>query len=98
MQHYHEALKKARTNPKDTWHLLRQLVPGESKQNKCNFQNPTMSASTFNNFFATAEEKTHNDVKQRHQTNLLDVQGIGMREHIYGLRESPLCGVPNPYK
>ena len=23
MQRYHEALKNARTNPKDTWHLLR---------------------------------------------------------------------------
>ena len=26
--------------PKDTWNLLRQLVPEKSKQNKCNFQNP----------------------------------------------------------
>ena len=51
MHHYHEALKNARTNPKDTWDLLRQLVPGKSKQNKCNFQNPTISASTFNNVF-----------------------------------------------
>ena len=53
MQHYHEALNNARKNPKDTWNLLRQLVPGKSKQNKCNFQNPTINASTFN-FFATA--------------------------------------------
>ena len=72
MQHYHAALKNARTNPKDTWHLLRQLVPGKSKQDKCNFQNPTISAST--NFFATAGEKTYNDVKQRNQTNGLGVQ------------------------
>ena len=34
-------------NPNDTWILLKQLVPGKSKQNKCNFQNP----STFNKFF-----------------------------------------------
>ena len=67
MQHYHEALKNARTNPKDTWNLLRQLVPGKSKQKKCNFQNPNRSASTFNNFFATAGEKTYNDVKHRNQ-------------------------------
>ena len=63
MQHYHEALNNARKNPKDTWNLLGQLVPGKSKQNKCNFQNPTISATIFNNFFATAEEKTYNDVK-----------------------------------
>ena len=31
-------------NPKDTWNLLRQLVPGKSKHNKCNFQNPPISA------------------------------------------------------
>ena len=69
VQHYHEALNNAKKNPKDTWNLLRQLVPGKSKQNKCNFQNPTISASTFNNFLATAGEKTYNDMKQRHQTN-----------------------------
>ena len=69
MQHYHEALNNARKNPKETWNLLRQLVPGKSKQNKCNFQDPTISASTFKNFFATAGEKTYNDVKQKHQTN-----------------------------
>ena len=69
MLHYHEALNNARKNPKDTWNLLRQLVPGKSKQNKCNFENPTRSASTFNTFFATAGEKTYNDMKQRHQTN-----------------------------
>ena len=52
MQHYHEALNNARKNPKDTWNLLRQLVPQKSKRTKCNFQNSTGSASTFNNFFA----------------------------------------------
>ena len=78
MQHYHEALNNAKKNPKDTWNLPRQLIPGKSKQNKCNFQNPTRSMSTFNNFFATAGEKTYNDLKQR--------------------RDSPRCGVPNPYK
>ena len=57
MQHYREALNNARKNHKETWNLLRQLVPGKSKQTKCNFQNPTRSASTFNNFFATAGEK-----------------------------------------
>ena len=31
MQHYHEALKNARTNPKDTWNLLKQLDPEKSK-------------------------------------------------------------------
>ena len=50
-------------NPKGTWNLLRQLVPGKSKQNKFNFQNPTISASTFNNFFATAGEKTYCRIK-----------------------------------
>ena len=74
MQHYHEALNNARKNSKDTWNLLRQLVPGKSKEKKCNFQNPTISESTFN-FFATAGEKTYNDVKQRHQTNGFDVSG-----------------------
>ena len=69
IQHYHEALNNARKNPKDTWNLLRQLVPGKAKQNKCNFQNPARSPSTFNNFSATAGEKMYNDVKQRHQTN-----------------------------
>ena len=49
LQHYHEALNNARKNPKDSWNLIRQLAPGKSKQNKCNFQNPTISASTFNN-------------------------------------------------
>ena len=28
MDHYHEALNNAVKNPKDTWNLLRQLVPG----------------------------------------------------------------------
>ena len=51
MQHYHDALKNARANPKDTWNLQRQLVPGKSKQNKPNFQNPTITASIFNNLF-----------------------------------------------
>ena len=63
MQHYHEALNNARKNPKETWNLLRELVPGKSKKPKCNFQNPTISASTFSNSFATAGEKTYNDMK-----------------------------------
>ena len=54
MQHYHEALNNARKNPIETWNLLRQPVPGKSKQNKCHFQNPTISASTFNNFFCNS--------------------------------------------
>ena len=69
VQHYHEALNNTKKNHKETRTLIRQLVPGKSKQNKCNFQNPTISASTFNNFFATAGEKTYNDVKQRYETN-----------------------------
>ena len=36
IQHYHEALKNDRTNSKDTWDQLKLLVPGKSKQNKCN--------------------------------------------------------------
>ena len=68
-------------NPKDTWNLLRQLVPGKSKQTKCNFENPTRSASTLNNFFATAGEKSYNDVKQRHPTNVFDVQARHERTH-----------------
>ena len=83
MQHCHEALNYARKNPKDTRNLLRQLVLGKSKQTKCNFQNPTISACTFNHFFATAVEKTYIDVKQRHQTNGFHVQAIGMRQHIH---------------
>ena len=45
------------------------------------FQNPTISANTFNNFFATAGEKTYNDVKQRHQTNGFDMQAKHERTH-----------------
>ena len=74
MLHYHEVLNNARKNPKDIWNLLRKLVPGKSKKNKCNFQNPTRSASTFNNFFVTAGEKTYNNMKQRHQTDGFDVR------------------------
>ena len=96
MQHYHEALKNARTNPKDTWNLLRQLVPGKSKQNKFNFQNPTISASTFNNFFATAaREKTYNEVKQRNLSNVLDVQARHERTHLRITRKSSLW-TPQP--
>ena len=76
MQNYHEALNNAITNPKETRYLLKQLVPVKSKQNKCNFQNPTISASTFSNFFATGEEKTYKDVNQRHQTSGFDVHTI----------------------
>ena len=57
MQHYHEALNNARKNHKDTWNRLRQLVPGKSQPNKCNFQDPTISASTFNNFFCNSREE-----------------------------------------
>ena len=90
MQHYHEALNNDKTNPKDTWNLLRQLVPGKSKQNKCNFQNSTISASTFNNFFATAGEKTYNDVRQRHHTNGFDMQAKHERTHPRITRKSSL--------
>ena len=79
MQHYYEALKNARTNPKVTWNLKMQLVPGKSKQNKCNTQNPTISEHTFNNFLATAGEKTYNDMKQRHQTKEFNVQSSLMQ-------------------
>ena len=95
MQHYHEALNNARKNPKDTWNLLRQLVPGKSKQKKWNFQDPTRSASTFNNFFATAGVKTYNDVKQRHHTNIFDVQAKHERIHPRIMKKSSLCS-PQP--
>ena len=90
MQHYHEALKKVRANPKQTWNLLKQLVPGKSKQNKWNFQNPGIRASTFNNFFATAGEKTYNDVRQRDQTNGFDVQDRHEKTHPRITRKSSL--------
>ena len=95
MQHYHEALKKARTNPKDTWNLLRKLVPGKSKQNKCNFQNPTISSTTFNNFFATPGEKMYNDVKQSHHSSGVDVQARHQRTHPRITRKSSLWS-PQP--
>ena len=66
MQHYHEALNNARKNPKDTW--IRHLVPKKSKQNKCNFQNPTISASTFNNFFCNSRGEN----VQRRETEASD--------------------------
>ena len=88
-------MNNARKISKDTRNLLRQLVPGKSKQNKCNFQNPTISASTFNNFFATAGEKTYNDVKQRHQTNGFDMQAKHERTHPWITRKSSLWS-PQP--
>ena len=64
MQLYHEELNNARKIPKETWNLLREPHPNQMQSNatptKCNFQNPTISASTFSNFFATAGEKTYN--------------------------------------
>ena len=95
MQHYHEALNNARKNSKNTWNLLRQLVAGKSNQNKCNFQNPTRSASTFNNFFATALEKTYNDVKQRPHTNRFYLQDRHERTHPRITRKSSLWS-PQP--
>ena len=90
MQHHHEALKNARTNNKDTWNLQGQLVPRKSKRNKCNLQNPTISKSTFNNFFATAGEKTYHDLKQRYHTNVADVQARHERTHPWITRKSSL--------
>ena len=78
-----------------TRNQVRQLLPGKPKRTKCNFQNPTISASTFNNFFATAGEKTYNDVKQRHQTNGLDGQARHERTHSRITRKSTLCS-PQP--
>ena len=95
MQHYHEALNNARKNPKDTWNHKATIVPGKSKQNKCNFHNPSISASTFNNCFATAGEKTYNDVKQRHQTNGFDMQAKHERTHLRITRKSSLWS-PQP--
>ena len=68
MPHYYEALNNARKNPKDTWTLLRQLVPGKSKQTKCNIQNPIISASTFNNFFCNSRGEN----VQRRETEASD--------------------------
>ena len=68
----------------------RQLVPGKSKQTKCDFQHPTISASTFSNFFATAGEKTYNYVKQRHLTNGFDGQARRERTHSRITRKSSL--------
>ena len=90
MQHYHETLNNARNFFKNTWNLLRQLVPGKLKQNKCNFQNPTRSTSTFNDFFATAWEKMYHDVKWRHQTNGFDVQARHERTHPWIMKNSSL--------
>ena len=95
MYHYDEALNNARKNPKDTWNLLRQLVKGKSKQNKCNFQDLTISASTFNNFFATAGEKTYNDLKQKLQTNGFEMQAKHERTHPRITKKSSLSS-PQP--
>ena len=85
-------------NPEDTWILLRKLVPGKSKQNKCNFQNLTVSASTFNDFFATGGEKTYNEMKHRHQTNGFDVQARHETPVWSPMGPTPMgtphCGVP----
>ena len=47
---------------------IKLLVPGKSKQYKCNFQNPTLSVRTFNTYLSTARGKTYNEVKQSQQT------------------------------
>ena len=73
----------------------RQLVPLKPKQNKCNFQNPNISASTFNNLFETAGEKTCNDMKPRNQANGLDVQANHERTHLWITRKSSLWS-PQP--
>ena len=52
MQHYHEACTQ------ECWSKFqidlepaKKAVPRKSKQTESNFQNPTVGASTFNNFF-----------------------------------------------
>ena len=67
MQHYHEALNNAR-KILDTWNLLRQLVPVKLKQNKCNFQNPTISASILQELFCNSRGEN----VQRRETEASD--------------------------
>ena len=43
LQHYHEALKNARANPKEAWNLLKQLVPGISNKTNAIFSIPPLA-------------------------------------------------------
>ena len=78
-------------------HLEPTKAPSTGKIEAKQMQFPELhhSASTFNNFFATAGEKTYNGVKQRLQTNGFDVQGRHERTHPRITRKASLWS-PQP--
>ena len=96
MQHHHEALNNARKNLIKTWNLLRQPVPGKSKQNKCHYQNPTISASTFNNFFCNSRGENVQQLETEASEQYIWCAGYRHeRTHPRIMRKSSLCS-PQP--
>ena len=68
----HKQLKEARSDPKETWNIVKQVVPGKLKstQHNNNFENPQDISEKFNQFFAEVGENTYNEVKtSEHQFN-----------------------------
>ena len=72
MQCLHKQLKESRSDSKETWNIIKQIVPGKVKTNSCNFENPNEIAEKFNHFFSQKLERKHTkklqfQIQQKHQ-------------------------------
>lgn len=87
MQYLHKQLKESRSDSKETWNIIKQIVPGKAKSNSCNFENPNEIAEKFNHFFAKVGEKTYKEVTISNPTETSTIENkssyIKSNSHTY---------------
>ena len=62
---YHAEIRKAHTNPKETWKILKRIVPYEAKKKQTDFDNAKETAHNFNTYFANIGEATYREVTKQ---------------------------------
>ena len=70
IKQHHEELEQCRNNHKETWNVLKRIVPYKNKITSHTYTNPLATAEKFNNFFAGIGKHVFEEVTQESDRGL----------------------------
>jgi hypothetical protein len=76
IKYHHEALEVCRNNQKETWNVLKRIVPFKKKTISPTYPNPQATADKFNNYFASVGQQVSEEVTLEADQGLQGLQGI----------------------
>ena len=76
IKYHHEALEVCRNNQKETWNVLKRIVPFKKKTISPTYPNPQATADKFNNYFASVGQQVSEEVTLEADQGLQGLQGF----------------------